>query len=132
MTHEDYISFKQAKLLKKLGFDWECDHWYTSDKELCYSGCYEFDPIVIMAPTLYQVQKWLREVKDIIIGIDFDNWYEKYICHVYKKVISNSKRIKDSYSSMLVTNESGEDFNTYEEALLKGITKALELLKENG
>lgn len=146
----DYVSLEQAKLLKEFGFDWKCFSFYTKHKTISIEHITDWCRSVIIeenyndnfisnkynvlcsAPTLYQVQRWLREVKDIIIGIDFDNWYEKYICHIYKKVISNSKHIKNSYSSMLVTNGSNEDFDTYEEALSKGIIKALELLKENG
>lgn len=74
-------------------------------------------------------QKWLREVKDIIIGIDFDNWHDKYECHVYKRMGYKGELIKDTYGSQLVTNEFHEDFDTYEQSLSAGIDRALEILK---
>ena len=136
---EDYVTFEQSIKLKKLGFDWNCNHYYGLDGFLheetqSYITNYMHsnkNTYPIPAPTLSQVQKWLREIKDIIIVIDFDNWCEKYGCHVYKKIIYNSENIKDSYGSMLVTNESNEDFDSYEEALSMGIDAALELLKQN-
>ena len=145
---EDYCTFEQAVKLKELGFDWNCIGFYNHYKIPSIEHCildegkiikenYNDDfiantyNILCSAPTLSQAAKWLREVKDIIIGIDFDNWCEKYGCHIYKKIIHNSENIKDSYGSMLVTNESNEDFNIYEEALSKGIDTALELLNQN-
>lgn len=133
---EDYVTFEQALRLKELGFDWKCLYWYHPNEDdktkrfrMSNEMNHNFYKRGISAPTLSQAAKWLREVKDIIIGIDFDNWYDKYICYVYKKIIYNSENIKDSYGSMLVTNKENEDFDTYEKALLAGIDKALELLK---
>lgn len=141
MGEIDFCSFEQCVKLKELGFDWECDYRYVDNRDLLglfnLINVHEFYHLTgvkitddsVPAPTLSQAQKWLREVKDIIIGIDFDNWHEKHVCHVYKKIIYNSENIKDSYGSMLVTNESNEDFDSYEEALSMGIDAALELLK---
>ena len=140
---EDFVTYEQAIKLKNLGFDWDCGYYYnecnqnfmpnTNDSYGMLNTNDLLDNInriwnCISAPTLSQAQKWLRNIKDIIIVIDFDNWCEKYGCHVYKKTIYNSENIKDSYGSMLVTNESNEDFDSYEQALSMGIDKALELL----
>ena len=138
---EDFVTYEQAVKLKKLGFEWEVKHFYVlnnaNEPKLCrlpdtlggqdnhnnYHGSFS-------APTLAQAQKWLRKVKDIIIGIDFDNWHDKYVCHLYKRMGYSGKNFRDTYGSRLVTNEFHEDFNTYEQALSAGIDKALELLKE--
>lgn len=155
---EDFVTYEQAVKLKELGFDCHnlYNQMYYATQNYCEGnnpfffdtigpgdlisspkmkedendGWIEDEDYCVLAPTLAQAQKWLREVKDIIIVVDFDNWCEKYGCHVYKKIIYNSENIKDSYGSMLVTNESNEDFDAYEAALSTGIDKALEILKE--
>lgn len=140
VSKEDFVTYEQAKALKELRFDWECLHGYYrfySDKEPWLNSCgyaknsIGSDSFSYAAPTLSLAQKWLREVKDIIIGIDFDNWNDKYECHVYKRMGYKGANIRDTYGSQLVTNEYHEDFDTYEQALSAGVDKALELLKEN-
>ena len=155
MNNEDFVTYEQAAKLKELGFDWECTHFYdcfdldiliSSSEIVSNDGGVAYTISVdnlshnfnldngdgfngASAPTLAQVAKWLREVKDIIIGIDFDNWHDKYECHVYKRMGYSGENIRDTYGSRLVTNEFHEDFDTYEEALSEGINKAIELLK---
>ena len=79
MTHEDYVSYEQAQALKELGFDWECSHGYYrffDDKEPWLNTCgyaknsTDGDLFYCAAPTLAQAQKWLREVKDVILFVD--------------------------------------------------------------
>jgi hypothetical protein len=88
MITEDYVSFEVAKLLKEKGFDEKCISVYH-DGELqlvsslgvfCGEGygeqiltytnseC-EWSPIMISAPTLWGVMKWLREVHKLFIFI---------------------------------------------------------------
>ena len=134
MIYEDFVTYEQADKLCDLGFDFKCIARYyeeefeiTSESPTNYnSDRYRYD--LISAPTLAQAQKWLREVKDIIIGIDFDNWHNKYICHLYKRMGYSGENIRDTYGSRLVTNEFHEDFDTYEDALSAGIDKALNSL----
>lgn len=141
---EDFVTYEQAKKLKELGFDLKCYYRFNVDRQLVPNVMYrnagvDSDDVAmnvnfrcigdISAPTLAQAQKWLREVKDIIIGIDFDNWNDKYECHVYKRMGYSGENIRDMYGSQLVTNEYHEDFDTYEQSLSAGIDKALELLK---
>lgn len=145
MTHEDFVTYEQAEKLKELGFRWKCHYRFNIDKQIVpnvvYNNCgVDSDDVAvdvnfrcigdISAPTLAQAQKWLREVKDIIIGIDFDNWHDKYECHVYKRMGYKGELIRDTYGSQLVTNEFHEDFDTYEQAFSAGINKALEYLKQ--
>ena len=154
---EDYCTFEQCVKLKELGFDLYNYHTQMYYATQCYcegnnpisfdtigpgdlisspkmkedenDGWIEDEDYCVLAPTMSQAAKWLREVKDIIIGVDFDNWYGKYECHLYKRMGYDGTLIRDTYGSMLVTNESNEDFDTYEQALSAGIDAALELLK---
>lgn len=141
--NEDFVTYEQAVKLKELGFDWGVTHYYIDDDSfvnkrlypngdyvemLAKGGVVMIDDFVkncnnidgrISAPTLPQVQKWLREVKDIhiqskICFIKFD-WYAQIIkgLSYYPKIICATTH-----------------FDTYEKALSAGIDKALELLKE--
>lgn len=124
MAHEDFVTYEQSVKLKELGFDWECNHWYhplEPDKIIeCQTYCnYNGFERPYSAPTLSQVQKWMREGKDIhiqskICFIKFD-WYAQLIKGL-------------SYHPKIICATT--HFDTYEQALSAGIDKALELLKE--
>ena len=64
---------------------------------------------------LYDIQKWLREVKDIHIYVDF---YDKYVFAI-KDSISEAYNRRGSFKMEL---------STYEEALEAGIWEAYYLL----
>lgn len=124
MKHEDYVSFEQAKALKELGFDWECETFWDDEgsprenqwvikrtRDYFFTDYYE--DCTIKRPTLAQAQKWLREVKGIDVLID--------------------KPLDGGYFYTLETADTidtlSEKTATYEQALSDGIDKALELLK---
>jgi len=76
---EDYVSFEIAKLLKENGFDWKCLDWYSTKGNLYYyADSFEKDldgiDELCSAPTLQVSMKWLREVKNIIITMDYDEY----------------------------------------------------------
>ena len=92
---EDYVNYKQAKLLKEKGFSQE----FTA------------------TPSLYIVQKWLRNTHNIHLVIHkdrIDEW------SVYGHEIAP---IEFTVFPLLT------GFDSYEEALSAGITKALKSLK---
>ena len=82
MITEDYVSFETAKLLKEKGFDWECLGTYsTGDKELSISSECPYsndlnDDMFIATPTLQMAMKWLREVHNLVIQIEFIDYLE--------------------------------------------------------
>ena len=142
MEHETFVSLETAKLLKKAGFDWECNHYYftqngktESKSDFRYparnynetmatmdSKSFEFE--VCSRPTLDVARRWLREVKDYHIIVEYDGYQRVYQCRL------------DSYVHMydLAHREwidDYRDFSTYEEALETGILKCLTLLLEN-
>ena len=124
--NDDYVSLEQAKLLKENGFPQEftngckvfCTVGEFKGKIVSYNDCAsERDKKSIAAPSLYVVQKWLRNEHNIHLVIHkdrIDEW------SVYGHEISP---IEFTVFSLL----TGFDF--YEEALSAGITKALESLK---
>lgn len=128
MKHEDFVTFEQAKALKELGFDGECRAYYYDTKEISgnpYPYNYNSRDIgVTSAPTLSKAQKWLREEKEIEVGVfaEFDGelrtgqwvWLmRKFNTHLYDTVFPE-----------------GINYDSYEKALSKGIDKAIELIKE--
>ena len=143
MITEDYVSFENAKLLKKKGFDEECISVYH-DGELqlvsslgifCGEGydeqiltytnseC-EWSPIMISAPTLQRAMKWLR--KEHKIGV-FPSTYglavgvNGSVKHVYGTAIINLETYE------LMTNDI-MPMPTYEEATEAAIKYCLENL----
>lgn len=140
--NECYVSFEQAKILKELGFDgWkydDCDFWYYHNYDDSDKTIFDRREIVDrydvkeywFAPTLSQAQKWLREKYNIFISIDirFPNyWDDDYSLAKYEFIFI------DRRNNEAIRVESGKDnkvFDTYEQALMKAIDKALEILKE--
>jgi hypothetical protein len=87
----DFVDFNLAKRLKDLGFDEpfvffyreddedKCVHIVNISKPIIY--CDKIDDEVIIAPTISQVLKWLREEKQIHVGIiftgkDYTTWIQ--------------------------------------------------------
>lgn len=133
-NHEYYVSLEVAKLLKKAGFDWEVNHSYPDCESLDNSCSGYMEDLSfyhnlndgkyggMSAPTLEIAQRWLREVKNMVLLVDFNNdedceENERYGVTIY----TTKERIID-----LAT------YPIYEEAQEEGIKKALELILEKG
>ena len=119
---EDYCTYEQSVALKELGFDWRCYTWYHWDSwfGLTRSGMYENHNMFeksISAPTLAQAQKWLRDVKDLILCVGFDSQYYWYLCQSDGTVIDGDDEIST--------------YQTYESALSEGINRAIKILTDN-
>lgn len=124
MNHEDYCSYEISSQLRKKGFNYwtnSCYPYVSPNKRInkpVYSdfnaGCRN-----LSAPTLYQSQKWLREVKGIEVYIipHKDRTYKTYID--YNKI--------DCDGTYDITETLGV-YTSYVDALSAGITKALEMI----
>ena len=124
ISHECYVSFKVAKLLEQAGFDWECFELYEREYEqdgrihAVTSANWNSSLKYYSAPTLEVAQRWLREIKNVVLLVDFNNdedceENERYGVTIY---IAKERIIE------LAT------YPTYEEALEAGTKKALELI----
>lgn len=125
--NEDFVTFKQAKTLKKLGFGLKTYAFYNKEGNLYSSDNPDYwnDEIwhEFSAPTLAQVQKWLREELGIEINSSYDmiaknGWF--YYCNDLSKDIW-----KEGFN--ILANE--KFYSTYEQALSAGLDKVLELIK---
>lgn len=96
MNEEDYVSLKIAKLLKEKGFDVPC------------CSC----------PTLYEVQKWIRET--MFIHIEIGYMYGNYWLYDLLTI--------PTHDLIGLTDRDNVKYESYEEALSTGILEVLELI----
>lgn len=86
----------------------------------------------LCAPTQSLLQKWLREIHGVFIGIDC--FKGKYRYHVYNVDAFNSKYPKYKGVEETCMYELGTEaftFESYEDALEKGLIESLNFIKLN-
>lgn len=118
MEEDDYVGFTTAVELRKLGFDKKCDCHYTKNGKFVPGACCNDYPDKLAAPTLWQVQKWLREEKAVEVTVDALETDNKIYCY-FNKIYC------DFWWPWMSGDYSAE---TYEQALAKGIEGAIFML----
>lgn len=131
MTNKDFVSYEIAKMLKNVGFDWPCSHYYTkenaSDGDVWLTTAAfspedwnndsnsepDFLKPLCAAPSLWEAQKWLRDVKNIIILINYDDYAGWTFFSPHRDIDNNNPYCE-----------------SYESALCAGIEAALKLIEE--
>ena len=137
MTHEQYIELETAKLAKQAGFDWEIDACYSRFQaelsliEHDYNGNFNNTTEYICdknsdwdwysAPTQAVLQRWLREVHNMIIRVDYSPANEYSDIDVYDSVV---------YTKWNQLVPVVGEYLTYESALEAGLKKCLTLIIE--
>lgn len=118
MNREDYVSLEVAELLEASNCDLSSDKCYIGGRYTDSSFSEDADDIVISAPTLYEVQKWLRNKKGVLVEVNcmLKDYYTYDIL-----TISNHDLEGLSYRKPC-------GYKTYEEALNAGILTTLKLL----
>lgn len=135
----NFVSYSQALKLRELGFREECYNYYDADGimhensyicngvfqhviscQLCNS-VNEEENNLCDAPTLWQVQSWLIENKNLFPEPHYFK-EGKWTCIM---------RFLPSPSFEVIDNEGG-GFYSYQEALSRGITSCLEFLESKG
>jgi hypothetical protein len=151
---EVLVEFKTARIAKKIGFNVKTTHYYVlnhstfkADKiskqfrtpiednlnilQLCDLS--KGQPHLALAPTQSLLQKWLREEKNILVEVVFnDSLARKLFEAAHKKTSLNFHwsiytSIKDP-EHIYEKFWSDDTFETYEEALEEGLQKALKLI----
>lgn len=137
MDVKDFVTFEQAVLLNKLGFDKNCTHNYHIKSQQLFNNVYypyedegvDIEMIeysyntfkrdtgrYIDAPTMLQVHSWLRNEKNYSIepqSESIDRWTYRIINFITDKNIS----------------ETNDVYESYEDALSNGITECLRHLE---
>lgn len=127
---ERLVTFGIGILAKEVGFNWPTrNHWlYEGDPNINLSRTPEDwntdcdDVGIISAPTQALLQRWLREVHNIILlPVLADYETIRYCCFIYGKD-----------NTLIRTSAEDISTDTYEEALEIGLQEALILLtKQN-
>lgn len=132
----DLVNFKLAQKLKEKGYpqhwsdnDYIVENEYEDNFEIgaYYDRCLIPEHIVtIAAPTISQVLKWLREKKDIFIGLEYIN-QEACGCTI---IIQKTGGLiaKWNWDKFQYVDKNPLIGNTYEQAALAGIEYVLDNL----
>ena len=117
-TREEIVTRDTAILAKDKNFDWNIDSsWSYLDKNgmsMVYNA-----KTCVLHPTQSLLQRWLREVHKLIVTVNYIYEYDStpYTSFIYKE------------GDSVPTNKWEFDFETFEEALEKGLFEALKLIK---
>lgn len=124
---EDFVTFEIAETLKEKGFS--CKHTfaiYFRNKMYYDYGDLIDDKDAIIAPTISQVMKWLREEKKIYVGITY-----------MPKIPNETGVLNDFYYPTfqkiglfepMFFIGNGKNYDTYEQAAIAGIEFAFNKL----
>lgn len=128
LTEKDYCDYYTCIALRQIGCR-TVTEWYIHQPSYERGNCYlcfgipqetsvldECDYIPRLS--LYEAQKWLREEKKIEVVVLGEN----YIGGPYHPDVYNE--------AGPAWFDKGEGYNSYEDALLEGIKKAVKILKE--
>ena len=135
MKQEDYVSFDVAKLLKEkclYNLSYPHDYCYYRDRFIeCSALTNDMAEIAYLAPHLYYMQKWLREVANISVEVytNASGWCWQ-ICKAYKHLSVTCGTWLDDFTNHEdneFINDCGS-FDTYEQALNEGIKEALKMI----
>ena len=121
--HEVYVKRETADLLRKAGFNWTVSNGYLSSSGLLTSGHFSNNSDYgTAAPTLEIAERWLRDVKNVEVTVDW--------CAVFKGVILpfNSRCYEYHIEGEKFAYGDRAGFKTHEEAEEAAITEALNIL----
>lgn len=128
--NEDYVSYPIAVALKKAGFDWKCDHYYTPNKAM------HIVKDNALAPETTN-NRFLNEIDDgCCTAVPL--WYaQKFLREKHHLSVEPYANIAACFNYNIADLESFADYKgqgigypTYESALSAGIEEAIKLIKE--
>lgn len=120
---EQLINFETAKLAQQKGFDNESNTYYNEEGELLNDIYFpSLQPTKLCkyydVPTQSLLQKWLRDVHNIIVQADYNNTFNYFEDKIFCPQLYPAP-----------TEYQKETHNTYEKALEFGLQEALKLIK---
>lgn len=125
MKTTDFCPYELSKKLKECGFNEPCSGKYVDcpkDPTLFHGMEYQpwnLEKDEVIAPSLYEAQKWLREKKGFFVEVTSEalhDW-DYFILELDEDVNAGLARGKEIYES-------------YEQALSAGISASLQLIEK--
>ena len=125
LTEKDYCDYDTCVALKELGIT-DCSLQYyekgcpnTLHRNLLQALTIRTAEALgrVLAISLYNAQKWLREEKRILILPDYNSF--GWFCGIHYPI-----------NSVKMFKYTAKEVNSYEEALSEGIKEAVKILKE--
>lgn len=147
METTDYVSYPIALALKKAGFNELTNSFY--DEASVQQGEFEIVPTYakfnevcrtpgcecVSAPTLWQAQKWLRDVFLLHVcanpAIPTRKW-QFYIDDLNQQINPYDGELMTRWDDDMQEMANKHLYDTYEQALSAGIAAALELIEKKG
>jgi hypothetical protein len=134
---KDFVPYKQALALKKLGFDEPCLMAYLGKEKEPYLKCDDtwhlqakdvLNPL--KTPTFSQAFRWFREKYGLKISFPYWNGFNKMIPEDLGRDKYEIMIIPANHRTISVRNPKGRIwFDTYEEAELECLKKLIEITK---
>lgn len=122
------VSFEAAKLAKNNNFPYMDYGYGYSDDGLLVDPM--FTTVICKAPTQTSLQKWLREVHNIHIMINYKPNKKMWDAMAYSLLLSGKEFTNEYFIWKNLDNL--DDYNTYEEALENGLIEALKIINHGG
>lgn len=123
---EQYITFETADLAQEKGFNIRCEYFYNEGSgwklqsdSILRTGKDEF----LEAPTQSQLQKWLRDEKDIFVNVEPIRHNEKI---KYSALVLS---LKGNDSKLELLLDGFTMYSSYEDAIEEGLQESLKLIK---
>lgn len=123
MKTTDFCPYELSKKLKECGFDEPCSGKYvdcpkdpTLFRRMGYQA-WNLEEDEVIAPSLYEAQKWLREKKHLSV-------------EPYANIVANFNYNIADLESFADSKGQGIGYESYECALAAGISASLELIKK--
>lgn len=132
---EQLVSLKTARSAKKQGFKERCHYFFNEGSGWKMQEDYMLrQDKTIEAPSQSLLQKWLREEKDILVEVTFSSRLSRklYEAAHEKPSLNFSWKIYTSIkdpSHFFPEFWTDDTFETYEEALEKGLQEALKMVR---
>jgi hypothetical protein len=113
------VTLEQAKGLKKLGLNWECEAYYDEygqyDERAGADNWNRYPDSTFSAPSVALALKWFRDVKNIAAEIQW------VVCY------PDGKSVICWYGDFRGSRKTTDDFNSFEEAESALLDKLLEI-----
>lgn len=128
---EDFVTFNLAVELKEKGFNIPFYFFYRTDDKLLHHANITnplvygewVDDEVIIAPTIEQVLKWLRNEKNMYIEMFLYNGKYSYYIKSTTQICKD-----DLFHECLSEDTTNDEYDTYEQAARAGIEYAINIL----